>query len=255
MGTSSARFFQPYTNDPGNRGRWRRLVVDENGEFAEGRFLGYLLDADRAGLQITVHAIGDEANHLLLDYVAEMTRQNGARDRRFRLVHAQVIAEDDFARLGPSGVLAEVQPFHLADDMRWMEERIGAERCEGAYAFRRIADSGARLCFGSDWPGTSASAYPIDPMLGLYAAVTRMTLTGTPENGWFPDQRLSIEDAIRAYTLNGAYSTFEEDRKGSITVGKLADLAVLSRDLLTCAPEQILDTEIVHTVVGGRIVN
>jgi predicted amidohydrolase YtcJ len=254
MGTSSARFFEPYATDAKNRGRWRRLLVDADGRYLEGRFLQYLLDADRAGLQITVHAIGDEANHLLLDWVEELNRRNGHRDRRFRIVHAQVVAAEDFPRFGDLGVLAEVQPYHLSDDMRWMEERIGTARCRGAYAFRSLRDAGAPLCFGTDWPGTSASSYPIDPLLGLYAAVTRQTLRGEPRDGWFPDQRLTIEAAIEAYTANGAYSTFEEDRKGSVTVGKLADLAVLSRDLLECEPAQILDAEVLYTVVGGRVV-
>ena len=133
----------------------------------DGKFLQYMLDADHAGLQITVHAIGDEANNVLLNYLEELNRQNGVRDRRFRLVHAQVVAPDDFKRLGKLGVVAEVQPFHLSDDMRWMEERIGRERSKGAYAFKSIKDSGAVLCFGTDWPGTSASEYPINPMLGL----------------------------------------------------------------------------------------
>ncbi|HKV36016.1 MAG TPA: amidohydrolase family protein, partial [Pyrinomonadaceae bacterium] len=134
MGTSSARFFDPYANDPKNRGRWRPLMVNDKGEFVEGKFLGYMLNADRAGLQLTVHAIGDEANNVLLNYLEELNKQNGKRDRRFRLVHAQVLAPRDFKRLGQLGVVAEVQPFHLSDDMRWMEERIGAERTKGAYA-------------------------------------------------------------------------------------------------------------------------
>ena len=155
-------------------------MVNDKGEFVEGKFLSYMLDADRAGLQITVHAIGDEANNVLLNYLEELNKQNGKRDRRFRLVHAQVLAPQDFKRLGQLGVVAEVQPFHLSDDMRWMEERIGFERTKGAYAFKSIQASGAVLSFGTDWPGTSASEYPINPMLGLYAAVTRQTITGQP---------------------------------------------------------------------------
>jgi predicted amidohydrolase YtcJ len=254
MGSSSARFFEGYSNNPANRGRWRPLMVDERGEFVEGKFLKYMLDADRAGLQLTVHAIGDEANNVLLNYLEELEKQNGKRDRRFRLVHAQVIAPDDFKRLGRLGVVAEVQPFHLSDDMRWMEERIGKKRCETAYAFKSIQQSGATLSFGTDWPGTSASEYPINPMLGLYAAVTRQTVSGQPAGGWFPEQRISIEDAIRAYTLNTAYANFEEKTKGSIEVGKLADLAVLSNNLLRVEPKQFLTTDVLYTVVGGKIV-
>jgi predicted amidohydrolase YtcJ len=254
MGTSSARFFEPYDSDPDNRGSWRRLMVDQSGRFVEGQFLQYMLDADRAGLQLTIHAIGDEANHLLLEYLDELNRQNGPRDRRFRLVHAQVIAPQDFQRLGPLGIIAEVQPYHLSDDMRWMEERIGTERCRGAYAFRSIERSGARLCFGTDWPGTSAAEYPIDPMLGLYAAVTRQTVTGQPSGGWFPAERITIERAIRAYTADAAYANFEEDLKGTIEVGKLADIVVLSEDLTRIAPGRLPETKVLYTVVGGRVV-
>ena len=254
MGTSTARFLQPYSNDPANRGKWRPLMVDEKGNFVEGKFLQYMLDADHAGLQLSVHAIGDEANNVLLNYLEELNRQNGVRDRRFRLVHAQVIAPEDFKRLGKLGVVAEVQPFHLSDDMRWMEERIGRERCKGAYAFKSIKDSGAVLCFGTDWPGTSASEYPINPMLGLYAAVTRQTLSGEPAGGWFPEQRISMEEAIRAYTYGTAYANFEEKTKGSIEVHKVADLVVLTKNLLQASPREILDTKVVLTIVGGKIV-
>ncbi|HXG37368.1 MAG TPA: amidohydrolase [Bacteroidota bacterium] len=254
MGTSTARFFEPYSNNPANRGRWRPLMVDSAGNFVEGKFLSYMIGADRAGLQLTVHAIGDEANNVLLNYLEELNRVNGKKDRRFRLVHAQVIAPNDFKRLGELGVIAEVQPFHLSDDMRWMEERIGRERCKGAYAFKSIMESGATLCFGTDWPGTSASEYPINPMLGLYAAVTRQTIKGEPKEGWFPEQRIDIKDAIRAYTLNTAYANFEDDIKGSITVGKLADLVVLSRNLLEIPPADILKTQVLYTIVDGKVV-
>ncbi|HEU4388082.1 MAG TPA: amidohydrolase family protein, partial [Blastocatellia bacterium] len=254
MGTKTARFFEPYANDPTNRGRWRPLMTDEKGNFVDGKFLQYMLDADSWNLQITVHAIGDEANHVLLDYLEELNKRNGVKDRRFRLVHAQVLAPDDFKRLGKLGVVAEVQPYHLSDDMRWMEERIGRERCKGAYAFRSIMESGAVLCFGTDWPGTSASEYPINPLLGLYAAVTRQTLKGEPAAGWFPDQRISIEDAIRAYTLNTAYANFEENVKGSIEAGKVADLVVLDKNLLSATPREMLDARVIYTIVAGKIV-
>lgn len=254
MGTSSARFLEPYAHDSTNRGRWRRLMVDDSGDFVEGKFLSYMLGADKAGLQITVHAIGDEANQLLLNYIEELNRRNGRRDRRFRLVHAQVVASADIPRLGELGVIGEVQPYHLSDDMRWMEERIGRERCKGAYAFKDIRDSGATLSFGSDWPGTSASSYPINPMLALYAVVTRQTIAGAPPEGWFPAQRISIAEALKAYTSNNAYASFEEEIKGSIEVGKLADIVVLSKNLLEIKPREILDTQAMLTIVGGRIV-
>ena len=254
MGTSTARFFESYSNSKDNRGRWRPLMVDASGNFVAGKFLGYMLDADRAGLQLTVHAIGDEANNVLLNYLDELNKRNGKRDRRFRLVHAQVIAPSDFARLGQLGVVAEVQPFHLSDDMRWMEERIGHERCKGAYAFKSMQKSGAVLSFGTDWPGTSASEYPINPMLGLYAAVTRQTITGQPVGGWFPDERITIEEAIRAYTYGTAYANFEEKTKGSIGVGKLADLTVLSQNLLKIPPADLLKTKVLYTIVNGKVV-
>src|SRR5687768_256730 len=254
MGTSSARFFQPYSNNPKNRGRWRPLMVNDKGEFVEGKFLGYMLDADKAGLQLTVHAIGDEANGVLLDYLEELDRRNVKRDRRFRLVHAQALAAKDFKRLGPLRIVAEVQPFHNSDDMRWMEERSGHQRSKGAYAFKSIQSSGAVLSFGTDWPGTSASEYPINPMLGLYAAVTRQTVKEQPAGGWFPEQRISIQDAIRAYTYNTAYANFEEKIKGSIETGKLADLVVLSKNLLRVDAREILTTEVLYTIVGGKIV-
>jgi predicted amidohydrolase YtcJ len=254
MGNSTARFFEPYTHDPENRGKWRPLMVDDQGNFVEGKFLKYMLDADKANLQLTVHAIGDEANNLLLNYLNELEKINGTKDRRFRLVHAQVVAPADFKRLGELDVVAEVQPFHLSDDMRWMEERIGKKRCEGAYSFKSIQQSGAVLSFGTDWPGTAAAEYPINPMLGLYAAVTRQTTKGEPKEGWFPDERISIEDAIRAYTLNTAYANFEDKIKGSIRAGKFADLTVLSGNLLEMKPAEYVNTQVLYTVVGGKIV-
>ena len=254
MGNSTARFFEPYSHQPDNHGRWRRLMLDDEGKVAPGRFLDYMQAADAAGLQLTVHAIGDEANHVLLDNLAQVIERNGRRDRRFRLVHAQVMAPRDFRRLGKLGVVAEVQPFHLSDDMRWMEERIGRRRCRGAYAFRSLLEGGAVLSFGTDWPGTAAAEYPIDPMNGLYAAVTRQTLAGRPEGGWYPEQRLSIEEAIRAYTWGTAYANFQDDVLGSIQPGKLADLVILARNLLEIPPAGIPGTGVVATLVGGRIV-
>jgi hypothetical protein len=164
------------------------------------------------------------------------------------------MTDRDIERGGAMGIVAEVQPFHVSDDMRWMEERIGRDRSRGAYAFRRLWDAGAVVSFGTDSPGTNASRYYLNPMLGLYAAVTRKTLSGQPEGGWFPQEKLTIEEAIKAYTLNTAYAAYEEDIKGSITVGKLADFVILSDNLLTMDPDRIKDVAVLTTVVGGKVV-
>jgi len=259
MGNSSARFYEPYTHDPSSRGIWRDIMFPferspDAPDQMQSRLERLALQADKAGLQLSVHAIGDEANGYLMDMLERIVDQNGERDRRFRLVHAQVMTDRDIERAGLLHIVAEVQPYHIADDMRWMEERIGHERSRGAYAFRRLWDSGAVVSFGSDSPGTNASRYYLNPMLGLYAAVTRKTLSGRPEGGWFPLEKLTIEEAIRAYTLNTAYAAFEEDIKGTIAVGKLADFIVLSDNLLTMDPDDIKDVKVLTTIVGGTAV-
>lgn len=259
MGNSSARFYEPYTHNPSSRGIWRDIMFPferspDDPEKMQSRLERLALEADAAGIQLTVHAIGDEANGYLMDMVERIIEKNGERDRRFRLVHAQVMTDRDIERAGDMGIVMEVQPYHTSDDMRWMEERIGRERSRGAYAFRRMWDAGAIVCFGSDSPGTNASRYYLNPMLGIYAAVTRKTLSGQPEGGWFPQEKLTVEQAIQAYTLNTAYAAYEEDIKGSITVGKLADFVVLSDDLLTMDPDDIKDVEVLTTVVGGKVV-
>ena len=259
MGNSSARFYGPYTHNPSSRGIWRDIMFPferhpDHPELMQSRLERLALQADNAGIQLTVHAIGDEANGYLMDMLERIIARNGQKDRRFRLVHAQVMTDRDIERGGEMGIVAEMQPYHTSDDMRWMEERIGRERSRGAYAFRRVWDSGAVLSFGSDSPGTNASRYYLNPMLGLYAAVTRKTLSGQPEGGWFPQEKITIEEAIQAYTLNTAFAAYEEHIKGSITVGKLADFAVLSDNLLTMDPDDIKDVTVLMTVVGGRIV-
>jgi predicted amidohydrolase YtcJ len=259
MGNSSARFYEPYTHNPGSRGIWRDIMFPferspDNPEDMQSRLERLALQADAANIQLSVHAIGDEANGYLLDMLERIVQKNGEKDRRFRLVHAQVMTDEDIARAGKLHIVAEMQPYHTSDDMRWMEERIGHERSRGAYAFRRIWDSGAVLSFGSDSPGTNASRYYLNPMLGLYAAVTRKTLSGQPEGGWFPQEKITIEEAIQAYTLNTAYAAFEEDIKGSLEVDKLADFVVLSDNLLTMDPDAIKDVLVLTTVVGGKVV-
>ncbi|MCH9695204.1 MAG: amidohydrolase [Gammaproteobacteria bacterium] len=259
MGNSSARFYESYTHDPDSRGIWRDIMFPflrspSDPEEMQSNLERLALQADANGIQLTVHAIGDEANGYLLDMLERIIGENGERDRRFRLVHAQVMTDRDIDRAGELGIVTEVQPFHTSDDMRWMEERIGRDRSRGAYAFRRLWDAGAVVSFGSDSPGTNASRYFLNPMLGLYAAVTRMTLSGQPEGGWFPHERLTIEEAIRAYTLNTAYAGYEEQIKGSLTVGKLADFVVLSDDLLTMNPRGLKDVKVEATFVNGKAV-
>jgi len=259
MGNSSARFYEPYTHNPASRGIWRDIMFPferspDNPEDMQSRLERLALDADNAGIQLTVHAIGDEANGYLMDMLERIIEKNGEKDRRFRLVHAQVMTDRDIKRGGQMKIVAEVQPFHTSDDMRWMEERIGRDRSRGAYAFRRLWDSGAIVSFGTDSPGTNASRYFLNPMLGLYAAVTRKTLSGQPEGGWFPQEKITIEEAIKAYTLNTAYAGFEEDIKGTLEVGKLADFVIVSDNLLTMDPDGIKDVAIEMTVVGGRVV-
>jgi predicted amidohydrolase YtcJ len=259
MGNSSARFYEPYSHNPASRGIWRDIMFPferspDNPEEMQSRLERLALDADNAGIQLTVHAIGDEANGYLMDMLERIIEKNGDKDRRFRLVHAQVMTDRDIRRGGQMNIVAEVQPYHTSDDMRWMEERIGRERSRGAYAFRRLWDSGAVVSFGTDSPGTNASRYFLNPMLGLYAAVTRKTLSGQPEGGWFPQEKITIEEAIRAYTLNTAYAGFEEDIKGSLEVGKLADFLILSDNLLTMDPDGIKDVSVLMTVVGGKVV-
>jgi predicted amidohydrolase YtcJ len=259
MGNSSARFYEPYSHDPDSRGIWRDIMFPfERSPFdpedMQSNLERLALEADANGIQLTVHAIGDEANGYLLDMLERIVRENGERDRRFRLVHAQVMTDQDIERAGRLGIVAEVQPFHTSDDMRWMEERIGRDRSRGAYAFRRLWDAGAVVSFGSDSPGTNASRYYLNPMLGLYAAVTRKTLSGQPEGGWIPEERLTMEEALRAYTLNTAYAGYEEHIKGSLEVGKLADFVVLTDDLLTIDSRRIKDVEVAMTFVGGKAV-
>jgi predicted amidohydrolase YtcJ len=252
MGARSARFYEPYSdNDVENRawrGGWREFSRDMPS------FKSMILQADAANIQLRIHSIGDEANSILLDILDTMKLVNGDKERRFRLVHAQVIHPNDFERFKNHKVIAEVQPFHVTDDMRWMEERIGHERCMGAYAFKTLRDNGCVLSFGSDWPGTNASYYPINPLYGLYAAVTRQTVQGEPKEGWFPEQKLGLEESLKAYTWGAAYGAFEEEMKGTIERGKLADFAVLNADLFNTPPSEWLNTTVAYTIVHGNVV-
>jgi hypothetical protein len=181
-------------------------------------------------------------------------RENPERERRFRIIHSQVLRGAEVAgRYARLGIIAEVQPYHAIDDMRWMEERIG-ERSRWAYAFKTLHDAGVLLTFGSDWPGTNASWYTANPMQILYAALTRQTLDGQPAGGWFPEQRLDLETALRAYTANNAWAAGEESEKGRLRSGMLADFVLLDRDLFEIPPEAVKDVRVRLTVVGGRVV-
>ncbi len=260
MGNSSARFYEPYLTT-GVRGSWRDSTntgaTDGPGSGMEppGNMLRNLMGADTTGHWPQVHAIGDEAVDTLLDLFETVMRQRVDRERRWRIIHAQVLRGADVAdRMARLGVIAEVQPYHAIDDMRWMEERIG-ERARWAYAFKTMQDAGVRLSFGSDWPGTNAAWYTSNPMHGMYAAVTRQTLDGEPRGGWFPQERIDAETALRAYTVNNAWAAGEEELKGTLEPGKLADIVVLDRDPLTVAPAELKDIRIVYTIVGGRIVH
>ena len=240
IGSSTALMFQPYADDPDNRGlpsdQWREIPA-------------WALAADAAGLQLSIHAIGDRAIYETLDLFERLERTNGVRDRRPRIEHDQHTHARDFARHAPLGVVASVQPYHAIDDGRFVEKRLGRRRCMSSYAFRSFLDAGARMAFGSDWP-----VAPLDPILGIDAAVNRQTLEGKNPDGWFPEQRLTVAEAIRAYTIENAWAAFMDDRTGSFTPGKYADLVLLDQDLLRIAPARIQQTRVDVTILGGRVV-
>jgi predicted amidohydrolase YtcJ len=244
LGSTTALFEQPYTDAPETSGLPNEMMLPE------GNMLKMALGADKAGLQLAVHAIGDKANRTMLDVYTEVAKQNGPRDgRRWRIEHAQHLRSEDFARFASLGVIASVQPYHAIDDGRWAEKRIGHERCKTTYAFRTLLDHGVRLAFGSDW-----TVAPLNPMLGPYAAVTRATLDGKNSNGWFPEQKLTLKESIEAYTMGSAYAEFRDKEKGSLTAGKLGDVVILDTDLFSVAPEKIKDAAVRWTIVGGKIV-
>ncbi|HWC17232.1 MAG TPA: amidohydrolase [Terriglobales bacterium] len=243
LGSTTAYFFEPYVDAPNTRG----LLSDEMQPMSGMR--ERLAGADKAGLQLCIHAIGDQAISLVLDIFQEIEKTNGARDRRWRIEHAQHMAQKDFQRFAKLHVIASVQPYHAIDDGQWAERRIGPIRAKTTYAFRTFLDSGVRLAFGTDW-----TVAPLNPMQGLYAAVTRATLDGKHANGWIPEQKITIEEAIEAYTLGSAYAEFQEKEKGSITPGKLADLVLVSDNLLKIDPRAIRDAKVEMTMVGGKIV-
>jgi hypothetical protein len=244
LGSATAYFFEPYTDDPKNRG----LLAPQM--FPEGIMEKRILEADKAGLQVAIHAIGDRANSLLLDLYEKAAARNGPRDRRWRIEHAQHLRPQDIARFGKLGVIASVQPYHAYDDGRWAEKKIGKERVRYTYPFKSLLDGGAVLAFGSDW-----TVAPLDPISGIYAAVTRATSDGKNPGGWVPEEKISLDDAIKGYTTGGAYAEFAEKDKGTIQSGKLADIIVLDKDLFKIPAEQFMDVKVVLTIVGGKVVH
>jgi predicted amidohydrolase YtcJ len=255
MGTHSALFFEPYDDQPDNYGHWRRHTSDDS-EFKVGnmeKMYNLVKLGLDAGFVPNVHAIGTRGVAEMLN-LYERLKEEGIDLKGFRIIHAQVIRPQDFSRFKALNVIAEVNPYHISDDMRWMEERIGHERCKGAYAFKSLLDYGALLSFGSDWPGTSVAIYHMHPKYLIYAAVSRKTVKGTPEGGWFPEQRISVEEALKAYTINNAYAVFEDDIRGSLEEGKLADITVFDRNLIEILEEEILKAEVLYTIIDGKIV-
>lgn len=243
LGSTTALLFEPFLDAPNTSG------IPSEEMIPESKMQQRILDADRAGLQVAIHAIGDKANHLILNMFEEAAKQNGRRDRRFRIEHAQHLAASDIPRFAQLHVIASMQPYHAIDDGRWAEKRIGPERAKGAYAFRSLLDSGATLAFGSDW-----SVAPMEPVMGIYGAATRRTLDGKRPNGWVPEQKITAAEAIRAFTMGSAYASFDEKIKGSIEAGKLADFAVLSEDLTSIDPTRINEVKVLMTVFDGRVI-
>jgi predicted amidohydrolase YtcJ len=240
LGSTTALFYEPYKDAPATKGL---LVTPEDSLRAR------IGAADSAGLQVAVHAIGERANGLLLQIYDSVAQAHGPRDRRFRIEHAQHLRRQDIGRLARSGVIASMQPYHAIDDGRWAEKRIGPERIKTTYAFRSLLNAGAHLAFGSDW-----TVAPLDPVLGIYAAVTRRTLDGKHPEGWVPQEKITVEEALRAYTAGNAYGVFAEKTRGRLAPGYQADLVLLDRDLTTIPPEQIDRVTVRNTVVGGRVV-
>jgi len=242
LGSATAWMYEPFADDPANRGIPLPLMNPPAKMEALAR------GADQAQIQLCVHAIGDRAIAEILDMYEKLGGANAAV-HRFRIEHAQHMREQDFARFAKLGIIASMQPYHAIDDGRWAEKRLGHDRARWSYAWRSMLDAKVPLAFGSDWP-----VAPLSPVLGIYAAVTRTTLDGKHPGGWFPEQRLTVEEALRAYTEGSAYAAFEEKEKGSLAPGKLGDLAVFSDDLFTLPPARIKDTRVVMTIVGGKLV-
>jgi predicted amidohydrolase YtcJ len=243
LGSTTAIFFEPYADAPGTSGLFASDMIPE------GELERRIAAADVAGFQTSIHAIGERGNAAILDIYERVAKTNGPRDRRLRIEHAQHLRQSDIARFARLGVVASMQPYHAADDGRWAEKRLGVQRSRDSYVFRSLLDAGAHLAFGTDWP-----IAPLDPMLGVAAAVTRRTLDGRNPGGWHPHEKISVAEALTAYTSGSAYAAFAENDKGTLAPGKLADFVLLSEDPFAVAPEKLETVRTVLTVVGGRIV-
>ncbi len=240
LGSRTAAMLAPYSDEPSTSGI---LTIEPE------KLKSMALERDKLGFQLAFHAIGDRANRVALDVFEAVLRVNGARDRRDRIEHAQVVAPGDIERFGTLHLVASMQPSHQSNDIRWADQRLGPERLKGAYAWDSIQKAGATLAFGTDY-----DVEPINPFRGLYACVTRELPEGGPTGGWQPQEKISLDDCIRAYTTGSAYAQFEEGKKGDLKVGKYADFIILSQDLTKATPKEILNTEVLQTVVGGRTV-
>jgi predicted amidohydrolase YtcJ len=243
LGSTTAWFFEPYTDAPETSG----IPSDEL--LRPDQMYENMKAADAAGLQIAVHAIGDRANNSILNLFERLEKENPSWDRRLRIEHAQHLRPSDVPRFAQLHVIASVQPYHAIDDGRWADQRIGAERVKTTYAFRSLLDAKVVLAFGSDW-----FVAPISPLMGIYAATTRRTLDGRHPDGWVPEQRISVPEAVHAYTMGSAYAAMEESIKGSLEPGKLADLAVLSDDIFHISPVQIQNAEVDTTIFDGQVI-
>ncbi len=243
LGSATAWFVEPYSDMPENHGIPSDEMVHPEEMYRD------IHDADAAGLQIAIHAIGDRANNTVLNFFERLQRENGEQDRRLRIEHAQHLLQSDIPRFSKLHVIASAQPYHCIDDGRWAEKRIGAKRATTTYAFRSLLDADTIVAFGSDWP-----VAPISPLMGIYAATTRRTLDGKHPDGWVPEQKVSVAEAVHSYTVSAAYASMEEKVKGSLEPGKLADLVVLSQDIFHLDPVEIENTKVDMTVFDGKIV-
>ena len=238
LGSHTAAFHNHYSDTENDKG----FFIN-----AEDDLYTWISQADKANLHVLIHAIGDKANHEILNIFERVADENGHRDRRFRIEHAQHLLLEDIKRFAELKVIPSMQPYHAIDDGRWAEEYIGSERIKTSYAFNYLNKANATLAFGSDW-----AVAPASPIQGIYAAVTRRTLDNKNPNGWIPEQKISVEQALKAYTKNAAYASFEEDLKGTLEIGKYADFVVLSENLFKVEPNAIMDVEVLATYLNGK---